>query len=96
LSWGALGRRIFSEKGEKNMEQRGEERTLRSEKVQIERKTFFLDLKENDRGRFLRITEDVGGRRDRIIMPATGMEDFARALDDLIIFEQEELGPRGS
>ncbi len=78
------------------MEQRGEERTLRSEKVQIERKTFFLDLKENERGRFLRITEDVGGRRDRIIMPATGMEDFARALDDLIIFEQEELGPRGS
>ena len=70
------------------------ERTLRSEKVQIERKTFFLDLKENDRGRFLRITEDVGGRRDRIIMPASGMEDFARALDDLIIFEQEELGPR--
>ena len=47
------------------METRGEERTLRSEKVQIERKTFFLDLKENDRGRFLRITEDVGGRRDR-------------------------------
>lgn len=90
------GRRILIEKGEKNMEQRGEERTLRSEKVQIERKTFFLDLKENDRGRFLRITEDVGGRRDRIIMPATGMEDFARALDDLIIFEQEELGPRGS
>jgi hypothetical protein len=86
----------LSEKGEKNMEQRGEERTLRSEKVQIERKTFFLDLKENDRGRFLRITEDVGGRRDRIIMPATGMEDFARALDDLIILEQEELGPRGS
>ena len=55
---------------------------------------FFLDLKENDRGRFLRITEDVGGRRDRIIMPSTGMEDFARALDDLIIFEQEELGPQ--
>jgi hypothetical protein len=42
----------------------------------------------------LRITEDVGGRRDRIIMPATGMEDFARALDDLIVFEQEELGPQ--
>jgi hypothetical protein len=76
------------------MEPRGEERTLRSEKVQIERNTFFLDLKENDRGRFLRITEDVGGRRDRIIMPATGMEDFARALDDLIVFEQEELGPQ--
>ena len=46
------------------------ERTLRSEKVQIERKTFFLDLKENDRGRFLRITEDVVRCRKRIIVPA--------------------------
>jgi len=84
---------MISTKGGINMDREGE-RTLRSEKVQIERKTFFLDLKENDRGRFLRITEDVGGRRDRIIMPASGMEDFARALDDLIIYEQEELGPR--
>ena len=83
----------FLEREGTNMDREGE-RTLRSEKVQIERKTFFLDLKENDRGRFLRITEDVGGRRDRIIMPASGMEDFARALDDLIIYEQEELGPR--
>jgi PurA ssDNA and RNA-binding protein len=83
----------LTQKGDiKSMEHRDGERTLKSEKVQIERKTFFLDLKENDRGRFLRITEDVGGRRDRIIMPASGMEDFARALDDLIIFEQEELG----
>ena len=92
LTLGGVGRKIYFERGIQTMEPRGEERTLRSEKVQIERKTFFLDLKENDRGRFLRITEDVGGRRDRIIMPATGMEDFARALDDLIVFEQEELG----
>jgi hypothetical protein len=83
---------VYTKGGYQNMEHRDGERTLKSEKVQIERKTFFLDLKENDRGRFLRITEDVGGRRDRIIMPASGMEDFARALDDLIIFEQEELG----
>jgi hypothetical protein len=62
--------------------------------VHTQTKTFLLYHKQHDRGRFLRITEDVGGRRDRIIMPASGMEDFARALDDLIIFEQEELGPR--
>jgi len=52
------------------------EDTLKSEKIQIERKTFLLTLKENPRGRFLRITEDVGGRRDTIIIPATGLEDF--------------------
>ena len=51
-----------------------QEDTLKSEQIQIERKTFNLTLKENPRGRFLRITEDVGGRRDTIIIPAPGLE----------------------
>jgi len=60
------------------------EDTLKSDKVQIERKTFVFTLKENMRGRFLRITEDVGGRRDTIIIPATGLEDFKRILDAMV------------
>jgi hypothetical protein len=59
------------------------EDTLRSDKVQIERKTFVFTLKENPRGRFLRITEDVNGRRDTIIIPATGLEEFKRIFDDM-------------
>src|ERR1700753_1025536 len=59
------------------------EDTLRNDKVQIERKTFVFTLKENPRGRFLRITEDVNGRRDTIIIPATGLEDFKRILDEM-------------
>jgi hypothetical protein len=57
------------------------EETIRSEKIQIERKTFVVALKENPRGRFLRITEDVGGRRDTIIIPAPGLEDFKKIVD---------------
>jgi PurA ssDNA and RNA-binding protein len=57
---------------------------LKSDKVQIERNTFVFTLKENPRGRFLRITEDVGGRRDTIIIPAPGLEDFRKLLDDMI------------
>ena len=60
------------------------EDTLKSEKVQIERKTFLFTLKENPRGRFLRITEDVGGRRDTIIIPSTGLEDFRKLLDEMV------------
>ena len=60
------------------------EDTLKSDKVQIERKTFVFTLKENPRGRFLRITEDVGGRRDTIIIPAPGLEDFRKLLDDMV------------
>ena len=60
------------------------EDTLRSDKVQIERKTFLFTLKENPRGRFLRITEDVNGRRDTIIIPATGLEEFRKVFDDML------------
>jgi hypothetical protein len=60
------------------------EETLKTDKVQIERKTFVFTLKENPRGRFLRITEDVNGRRDTIIIPATGLEDFKRIFDDML------------
>lgn len=59
------------------------EDSLKTERIQIERKTFVLALKENPRGRFLRITEDVGGRRDSIIIPATGLEDLRRVIDEL-------------
>jgi hypothetical protein len=57
------------------------EDTLHSVEIQIERKTFILTLKENPRGRFLRITEGVGGRRDTIIIPSTGLGEFAKQLD---------------
>jgi hypothetical protein len=60
------------------------EDTLKSAKIQIERKTFVLALKENPRGRFLRITEDVGGRRDTIIIPAPGLEEFRKVLDEMV------------
>ena len=61
-----------------------QEETLKSEKIQVERKTFILVLKENARGRFLRITEDVGGRRDSIIVPSTGLEDFKKIVEDMV------------
>lgn len=60
---------------------------LASEKISVERKIFFLDLKENNRGRFLKITEDVGGRRDTIMLPVEAFKDFAEAFARIIEFE---------
>jgi hypothetical protein len=60
------------------------EDTLKTEKIQVERKTFVITLRENPRGRFLRITEDVGGRRDSIIVPATGLEEFKKIIDEMV------------
>src|SRR5947207_15936346 len=61
-----------------------QEDTLKTDKVQIERKTFVFTLKENPRGRFLRITEDVNGRRDTIIVPAPGLAEFKRVFDEML------------
>lgn len=65
------------------------EETIKTDKIQIERKTFVISLKENPRGRFLRITEDVGGRRDTIILPATGLADFKRVVDEMVRASEE-------
>ena len=61
-----------------------QEESLKVEKIQIERKTFVFTLKENPRGKFLRITEDVNGRRDTIIIPSTGLDDFRRVLEEMV------------
>ena len=65
---------------------------LHSEQVQIERKIFSFTLKENPRGRFLRITEDVAGRRDTVIIPSTGL-DRIREILDKIIEADKDAGP---
>ena len=61
-----------------------QEDTLKSEEIQIERKAFVFTLKENPRGRFLRISEDAGGRHDTIIIPSTGLEEFRKLLDEMV------------
>ena len=60
------------------------EDTLKSGQIQIERKTLVLPLKENPRGRFLRITEEARGHRNAIIIPAPGLEDFKKLLDEMV------------
>jgi hypothetical protein len=70
-----------------------QEDTIKSDKVQIERKTFLFALKENPRGRFLRITEDVNGRRDNIIIPATGLDEFKKIFDEMVKAANEKPTP---
>jgi len=60
---------------------------IASEKIAIDRKLFFVDLKENQRGRYLKITEDVGGRRDTIMLPIAALNDFIEALTRISEFE---------
>ena len=56
---------------------------LHTEKILADRKVFFLDLKENARGKVVKITEDVSGNRDTIMVPAEILGDFIAALQDI-------------
>ncbi len=65
---------------------------LHTEKVFADRKVFFLDLKENERGRFVKITEDVRGRRDTIILPMEALDEFIEALSRIAQESRESGG----
>ncbi|MCB1130158.1 MAG: RNA-binding protein [Verrucomicrobiae bacterium] len=56
---------------------------LHTEKILADRKVFYLDLKRNARGMVVKITEDVGGNRDTIMVPAEILGDFIAALGDI-------------
>lgn len=47
---------------------------------------YYLDLKENARGRFLRVSQTItrGGPRSQVAIPAQGMIEFRDALTDLL------------
>jgi hypothetical protein len=57
---------------------------LESRELQVERKFFRLEVRQNDRGRFLRITEENQGRRNTVIVPDSGFADFTKAVNDVL------------
>ncbi|GAB4169212.1 MAG: hypothetical protein Fur0032_07690 [Terrimicrobiaceae bacterium] len=60
------------------------ENILESRELQVERKHFFIEFRENDRGRFLRITEEAHGRRNTVIIPSTGLDEFGQMLNEVL------------
>jgi hypothetical protein len=65
---------------------------LRTSHLRIERKQVTFDLKENPQGTFLRITEEVCGRRNSIIIPTAGLEQFRDSINETIKFSQTLVG----
>jgi len=58
---------------------------IASRELQVERKHFCIEFRENERGRFLRITEEAHGRRNTVIVPSTGLNEFNTAVDEVIV-----------
>ena len=66
---------------------------LLSQSIQVDRKHITFDLAENPRGRFLRITEETSGRRNAIIIPLPGVEEFRDAVNRVVEFSQTSTSP---
>ena len=58
---------------------------IEAKELQIERKHFYVELRENERGKFLRITEEAHGRRNSIIVPSSGVDDFTALISEVLI-----------
>jgi hypothetical protein len=59
------------------------EHVLMTRKVIASQKMFYLDLKENQRGRFLKITEKDGRFRSTVIIPDEALPEVAAILQDV-------------
>ena len=57
---------------------------IEAKQLQIERKHFHIEFRENERGKFLRITEEAHGRRNTLIVPSTGLDDFTAAISEVL------------
>ncbi len=64
-------------------QRRTDEIELLSKELRIEQKRFYFNLKENSRGRFLKIAE-VSGGRSTIIVPVSGWVEFRDMLNEFI------------
>uniref|UniRef100_U5EVX2 Putative transcriptional regulator of the pur family single-stranded-dna-binding protein n=1 Tax=Corethrella appendiculata TaxID=1370023 RepID=U5EVX2_9DIPT len=80
----------YASLGPPNPDNVPEDGKLKSEMMIKDNRRYYLDLKENARGRFLRVSQTItrGGPRSQIAIPAQGMIEFRDALTDLL----EEFG----
>ena len=60
------------------------DQVIASKEMQIERKRIIIELRENDRGSFLRIIEEAHGRRNAVIIPSPGLSEFTAAIDEVL------------
>ena len=67
------------------------ENIIEAKELHVERKHFYVQFRENNQGRFLRITEEAHGRRNTIIVPSTGIHEFTAAIDDVLAATEHAL-----
>lgn len=72
-----------------------EEKDIFNQKMPIEQKIFFFDLKTTPQGEYLKITEKRNSMRNTIKIPAKGLNDFKKTLEKVINFIESYKTHRG-
>jgi len=77
---------FYESLGPPNPDNVPEDGKLKSSHIAGGTRRYYLDLKENQRGRFLRVsqTQTRGGPRSQIAIPAQGMDEFKETLSGLL------------
>ncbi|KFD65351.1 hypothetical protein M514_08200 [Trichuris suis] len=67
-----------------------DEEELASRMLQIQSKRFYIDVKQNRRGRFMKIAEvGVGGRKSRVFMSVKAVSEFKKRLINMENYYKE-------
>lgn len=64
-------------------------KTISSERINIENKTIWVDLKENEGGKFLQIAELSNDRRSTVVIPHSGLSVFLEAVQKISVDSKE-------
>lgn len=57
---------------------------LYSQKLRIQNKDLFVDLKQNKNGKYVKISERSKGRRSSILLPSSGISDLVVCLTNIL------------
>ncbi|KAL3616392.1 Adenylosuccinate synthetase 1, chloroplastic [Castilleja foliolosa] len=69
----------------------GNDAELLCKTLQVEHKLFYFDLKENPRGRYLKISEKTSATRSTIIVPSNGIAWFLDLFNYYVNSEDQEV-----
>ncbi|VDN52801.1 unnamed protein product [Dracunculus medinensis] len=83
----------MSDASSEEHQQMPSEQELATEMLEVQRKRFYVDVKQNSRGRFIKLAERVppfkvglGGRKSRIILSMAAAVEFRDHLDKFVKF----------
>ena len=62
---------------------RREDNELHSIKFDTQHKTFFLDLKQSEKGKYLKISEKRFGKKTTIIVPEEGIGPLLQGVEEI-------------